>query len=82
LSREDKVTELDARKLSLEIFQQVASHVDGASLVRDAGKDPTVAAATHVLAVGKVAFPMLMGVGAGAAAGSPPRPTRAIAPGP
>jgi glycerate 2-kinase len=76
------LTELDARKLSLEIFQQVASHVDGATLVRGAAKDAAVAAATHVLAVGKVAFPMLMGVGAGAAAGSAPRPTVAIAPGP
>jgi hydroxypyruvate reductase len=76
------VTPPDARKLSLEVFQQVAAHVDGAALVRAAHAEAeAVAAATHVLAVGKVAFPMLMGVGA-AAADSAPRPTVAIAPGP
>ncbi|HVZ72495.1 MAG TPA: DUF4147 domain-containing protein [Polyangia bacterium] len=75
------MTTPDARKLALEIFQQVASHVDGAALVRDAAKD-AVAEATHVLAVGKVAFPMLLGAGAGAPPGSAPRPTIAIAPGP
>ena len=76
------MTELDARRLCTEIFQEVAAQVDGAALVRDAAKSDAAAAATHVLAVGKVAFPMLLGVGASAAAGSAPRPTLAIAPGP
>ncbi len=76
------MTELDARKLCTEIFHEVAAHVDGAALVRGAAKGEAVAAATHVLAVGKVAFPMLMGAGASVAAGSAPRPTLAIAPGP
>lgn len=76
------MTELDARKLSLAIFQEVAAHVDGAALVRAATHGDKMAAATHVLAVGKVAFPMLMGVGADQPAGSKPRPTLAIAPAP
>jgi glycerate 2-kinase len=75
------LTEPDARRLCTEIFQEVAAHVDGAALVRAAAKGEAVAAATHVLAIGKVAFPMLMGAGA-SAAGSAPRPTLAIAPGP
>ncbi|HEX4406440.1 MAG TPA: DUF4147 domain-containing protein, partial [Polyangia bacterium] len=73
------MTELDARKLCTEIFHEVAAHVDGAALVRGAAKSEAVAAATHVLAVGKVAFPMLKGVSV--AADSAPRPTLAIAPG-
>ncbi|HSZ80972.1 MAG TPA: glycerate-2-kinase family protein, partial [Polyangia bacterium] len=76
------MTEPDARKLCTDIFHEVAAHVDGAALVRGAAKGEAVAAATHVLAVGKVAFPMLMGAGASVAAGSAPRPTLAIAPGP
>jgi glycerate 2-kinase len=76
------LTELDARKLCTDIFHEVAAHVDGAALVRRAARGEAVAAATHVLAVGKVAFPMLMGAGASVAAGSAPRPTLAIAPGP
>jgi glycerate 2-kinase len=70
----------DARKLALDIFHEVTAHVDGAALVR-AARGEAVAAATHVLAVGKVAFPMLMGAGADHP-GSTPRPTLAIAPGP
>ncbi len=76
------MTDPDARRLCTEIFQEVAAHVDGAALVRAAANGEAVAAATHVLAVGKVAFPMLMGAGASAPAGSAPRPTLAIAPGP
>jgi glycerate 2-kinase len=76
------VTHPDARKLSLEVFLEIAAHVDGAALVRGPATSETVAAATHVLAVGKVAFPMLLGAGASAPAGSAPRPTLAIAPGP
>ena len=45
------MTELDARKLSLEIFQQVAAHVDGAALVRAAARENAdggaIAAATQ-----------------------------------
>jgi hydroxypyruvate reductase len=73
------VTEPDARELSLAIFQEVAAHVDGAALVRAATQGDKMAAATHVLAVGKVAFPMLMGA---REAGGAPRPTLAIAPAP
>ena len=76
------MTHPDARKLSLEIFLEVAAHVDGAALVRSAATSETVAAATHVLAIGKVAFPMLMGAGASAPPGSAPRPTLAVAPAP
>jgi hydroxypyruvate reductase len=76
------VTEPDARKLSMEIFLEVGARVDGAALVRAATQAEKMAAATHVLAVGKVAFPMLLGAGAGEAAGSAPRPTLAIAPAP
>jgi hydroxypyruvate reductase len=79
---EDAVNEPDARKLSLEIFQEVAAHVDGAALVRGATHGEEMAAATHVLAVGKVAFPMLAGARAGGQAGRTPRPTLAIAPAP
>src|SRR5450755_4706418 len=67
---EDAVTAPDsrdpreARKLSLDIFHEVTAHVDGAALVRAAARGEAAAAATHVLAVGKVAFPMLMGAGA------------------
>jgi len=74
------VTDTDARKLSRDIFLEVAAHVDGAALVRGSSAAAAVAAATHVLAVGKVAFPMLAGVGA--TAGATPLPTLAIAPGP
>jgi hydroxypyruvate reductase len=56
--------------------------VDGAALVRASDRGEEIAAATHVLAFGKVAFPMLMGAMAGAAPGTPPRPTLAIAPAP
>jgi glycerate 2-kinase len=76
------VTHPDARKLSLEIFLEVAAHVDGAALVRGPATSETLAAATHVLAIGKVAFPMLMGAGASAPPGSAPRPTLAVAPAP
>jgi hydroxypyruvate reductase len=78
------VTDPDPRQLALDIFLEVAAHVDGAALVRGPATAEAVAAATHVLAVGKVAFPMLLGAGAGAdaAPGSAPRPTLAIAPGP
>jgi hydroxypyruvate reductase len=76
------VIETDARKLALEVFLEVAAHVDGAALVRGSATADAVAAATHVLAIGKVAFPMLLGAQASAAAGSAPRPTLAIAPGP
>lgn len=72
------MTDQDPRKLALDIFLEVAAHVDGAALVRGPATAEAVAAATHVLAVGKVAFPMLLGAGDGAA----PRPTLAIAPGP
>jgi glycerate 2-kinase len=68
----------DAKLLSLDIFLEVGAHVDGAALVRAAGSGETIAAATHILAVGKVAFPMLAGTGSAAR----PRPTLAIAPGP
>jgi hydroxypyruvate reductase len=63
---------------------EVAAHVDGAALVRGPATADAVAGATHVLAVGKVAFPMLLGAGDGAsgAPGSQLRPTLAIAPGP
>jgi hydroxypyruvate reductase len=77
-----RVTDTDARRLAREIFQEVAAHVDGAALVRGPATAEAVAAATHVLAVGKVAFPMLLGAGAGADPGSAPRPTLAIAPAP
>jgi hydroxypyruvate reductase len=79
------VTEHDARKLARDIFLEVGAHVDGAALVRariDDVRGDEIAAATHVLAFGKVAFPMLMGAMAGATPGSAPRPTLAIAPGP
>jgi hydroxypyruvate reductase len=76
------VTETDARKLALEVFLEVAAHVDGAALVRGAPTAEAVAAATHVLAIGKVAFPMLLGAQASGVPGSAPRPTLAIAPGP
>jgi hydroxypyruvate reductase len=82
------VTDQDPRKLALDIFLEVAAHVDGAALVRGPATADAVAAATHVLAVGKVAFPMLMGARddsgstGGEAPGSAPRPTLAIAPGP
>ena len=76
------MTDTDARRLSREIFLEVAAHVDGAALVRGSSTSDAVAAATHVLAVGKVAFPMLKGVGTSATPGSAPRPTLAIAPGP
>jgi glycerate 2-kinase len=78
------VTETDARAHALEIFLEVAAHVDGAALVRASATGEAVAAATHVLAVGKVAFPMLAGVAeaARAPAGRAPRPTLAIAPAP
>jgi glycerate 2-kinase len=73
----------DARALALEIFQEVAAHVDGEALVRVAAQDAAVADATHVLAFGKVAFPMLMGVRAvGTAAQGTPPLTLAIAPAP
>jgi hydroxypyruvate reductase len=78
------VTDTDPRQLALDIFLEVAAHVDGAALVRGDATADAVAAATHVLAVGKVAFPMLLGTGVGEAAapGSTPRPTLAVAPGP
>jgi hydroxypyruvate reductase len=76
------VTDQDARKLARDIFLEVGAHVDGAALVRASARGEEIAAATHVLAFGKVAFPMLMGAMAGAAPGSAPRPTLAIAPGP
>jgi len=47
------------------IFLEVASHVDGATLVSEAlSSNPTLVAAgpLHVLAVGKVAFPMFDGL--------------------
>jgi hydroxypyruvate reductase len=74
--------ETEARRLSREIFLDVAAHVDGAALVRGAAAADAVAAATHVLAIGKVAFPMLMGARETVPAGGAPRPTLAIAPGP
>jgi hydroxypyruvate reductase len=63
-------------RAALEIFREVAARIDGESLVREGM--PVGPAATHVLAAGKVAFPML--AGARAAAGAPPRPTLVIAP--
>jgi glycerate 2-kinase len=82
LTAQDTVTDPDARKLSLEIFLQVAAHVDGEALVRAATQEQVVAAATHVLACGKVAFPMLSGTQANpGAGGGRARPTLAIAPG-
>lgn len=74
--------ETEARRLSREIFLDVAAAVDGAALVRGAAAAGAVAAATHVLAIGKVAFPMLMGATEGVRPGGAPRPTLAIAPGP
>ena len=76
------MTDSDPRKLALEVFLEVAAHVDGAALLRGPATAEAVAAATHVLAVGKVAFPMLLGAGASVPPGSAPRPTLAIAPGP
>jgi glycerate 2-kinase len=78
------VSETEARRLSIEIFLEVAANVDGAALVRTSAPATAeaVGAATHVLAIGKVAFPMLMGAGASLPPGSAPRPTLAIAPGP
>ncbi|HVU53254.1 MAG TPA: hypothetical protein VHL80_21365, partial [Polyangia bacterium] len=68
------MTDQDPRKLALEIFLEVAAHVDGAALVRGPATAEAVAAATHVLAVGKVAFPMLLGAreAAGGGAGAAP----------
>jgi hydroxypyruvate reductase len=76
------VTDNAARKLALELFQEVTAHVDGAALVRGSAAADAVKGATHVLAVGKVAFPMLAGAMSMAARDSAPRPTLAIAPGP
>jgi hydroxypyruvate reductase len=76
------VTETAPRKLALDVFLEVAAHVDGAALVRGSATADAVASATHILAVGKVAFPMLLGAQASAPPGSAPRPTLAIAPGP
>jgi hydroxypyruvate reductase len=62
-----------------EVWARVTARVDGEALVRAAAAgDPAVAAATHVLAVGKVALPMLRGLPAPRGA----RPALAIAPAP
>ncbi len=53
----------DPRGRLAGIFQEVAAHIDGERLVAEAaGADPAFAAATDVLAVGKVALPMLRGL--------------------
>jgi glycerate-2-kinase len=66
----------DARRLAIEIFGEVAARIDGAALVREGGDHQRLRAATHVLAVGKAALPML--AGARAIAGE--RPTLAVVP--
>jgi glycerate 2-kinase len=71
------VTAMDARRLAAEIFDEVTARVDGAALVSAAADKEPFAAATRVLAIGKVAFPML----AGARALAGPRPALAVAPG-
>jgi hydroxypyruvate reductase len=68
----------DPRAQAAELFREVAERIDGSRLVRESGLDRTLRAATHVLAMGKVALPML----AGARAVAGPRPTLAIAPEP
>src|SRR5262245_7649678 len=67
-----------AREIAAAIFRDVAARIDGEALVRAAAGDPGLAAATHVLAVGKVAFPRLAGLRAAVG----PRPALAVAPGP
>ena len=75
------MTAPDARALALDIFHEVAAHVDGAALVR-AARSEAIAVATHVLTVGKVAFPMLMGAGADTPAPSGSPAPRSRSPGP
>jgi hydroxypyruvate reductase len=70
------VAGVDARALAERIFREVTAAIDGEALVRGAGRAGVLEAATHVLAVGKVAFPML--AGARAVAGA--RPALAVAP--
>jgi glycerate 2-kinase len=80
------VPDRDARALAVAIFDEVTAAVDGEALVRGAGRELAAAgalgAATHVLAVGKAAFPMLAGARAvaGGRPGRPGRPTLAVAP--
>ncbi len=69
----------DPRGQLARLFQEVAGYVDGQRLVaEEAGADPAFAAATHVLAVGKVALPMLRGCAL--ARRSDPRERPAFAP--
>ncbi len=71
----------DPRELLTRIFLDVAAHIDGARLVADAAvSDPAFGEATHVLAVGKVALPMLRGLPASRGASRPPRQILAISP--
>jgi len=53
----------DPRAPLARVFQEVAARIDGERLVGDAvGGDPALAAATDVLAIGKVALPMVRGL--------------------
>jgi len=53
----------DPRGRVARIFQEVAARIDGEQLVGEAFEgDPALAAATDVLAVGKVALPMVRGL--------------------
>jgi hydroxypyruvate reductase len=69
----------DARRLAIEIFGEVTARIDGAALVREGADRERLCAATHVLAVGKAALPMLAGARAiWPTAGE--RPTVAVVP--
>jgi hydroxypyruvate reductase len=71
------MSELGARALAVDIFLDVTARIDAERLVRSAEQGAAaIAAATHVLAVGKAAFPML--AGARAVAGA--RPALVVAP--
>jgi hydroxypyruvate reductase len=53
----------DLHALLRRIFLRVAARIDGERLVAEAaGGDPALAGASHVLAIGKVALPMLRGL--------------------
>jgi glycerate 2-kinase len=75
--------ERDLRAVLTRVFLAVAARIDGERVVaraqaQEEGADPAFAAATHVLAVGKVALPMWRGLGPGGAG----RSTMVIAPAP